>query len=75
MKIYWLSSSNESHVLEESKGTFQMNGDELVYYREEITKQDESITIPNVSTFVVKNQKLILKDNYLDPYENNIILK
>ena len=52
-----------------------MNGDELVYYREEITKQDESITIPNVSTFVVKNQKLILKDNYLDPYENNIILK
>ena len=75
MKIYWLSSSKESHVLEESKGTFQMNGDELVYYREEITKQDESITIPNVSTFVVKNQKLILKDNYLDSYENNIILK
>ena len=35
----------------------------------------QDIEIPNVSNFIIKNKKLILKDNYLSNYEREILLK
>lgn len=70
MNIYY-----NSKVLEVSKGTFKIENDELIYYRTEISNKDKDINIPNVSVFVIKNNKLILKENYLSKYEKGIILK
>ncbi len=68
-------SENESKIIETSSGTFEIKGDELIYYRTKINNSDESISVPNVSKFVIKNHKLILKENYLENYEKSIILK
>lgn len=62
-------------MLEASNGTFEIKEDELVYYRTEISEQKSGLEIPNVSTFVIKDKNLILKENYLDDYEKGIILK
>lgn len=70
MNIYY-----NSKVLEVSKGTFKIENDELIYYRTEISNKDKDINIPNVSVFVIKNNKLILKENYLSKYEKGITLK
>lgn len=73
LKIYY--GNDESTVLEASNGTFEIKEDELVYYRTEISEQKSGLEIPNVSTFVIKDKNLILKENYLDDYEKGIILK
>lgn len=65
----------QTQLIEESKGTFEINGNELTYYRTTISKQDEELDIPTISNFIIKDQKLILEDNYLDQYEKSIILK
>lgn len=38
-------------------------------------QRESNIEIPNVSAFVIKNQRLILKENYLKNYEKSITLK
>jgi len=63
-------------TLEESIGTMEIKDDKLYYYREEITKNSNNIKIPEVSTFLIEDTKLILLDNYLnDYYKERIILK
>ena len=73
LKIYY--GNDESTMLEASNGTFEIKENELVYYRTEISEQKSGLEIPNVSTFVIKDKNLILKENYLDDYEKGIILK
>ena len=54
----------------------EIKDDKLYYYREEITKNSKNIKIPEVSTFLIEDTKLILLDNYLnDYYKERIILK
>lgn len=64
-----------SNLLEQSEGTFEIKDQKLIYYRTNIQKQDLTIKIPNISTFIIKEQKLILEENYLKEYEKGIILK
>ena len=66
----------QSIPLEASHGEFEIKGNKLYYYRKKITKQDESITLPEVSTFNIEDGKLILVDNYLKDYhDSDIVLK
>lgn len=74
LEIHYFGEKNRK-VVEKSHGTFEIKNNELLYYRTEIVEQENSIEIPNVSNFVIKNQKLILKENYLQKYEKGITLK
>lgn len=76
--ILYKRTSNKSYntiILEESLGSFEIKEDKLYYYREEIKKSSSNIKIPEVSTFLIKDTKLILQDSYLNDYNKNIILK
>lgn len=74
LDIYY-NDEKTKKVIEKSAGTFEIINNELIYYRNKIIDHESSIEIPNVSTFVVKEQKLILKENYLKDYEKGITLK
>lgn len=74
LDIYYKDGDNRQ-VIEKSSGTFEIINDELIYYRTKINEHKNNIVIPTVSNFVIKNQKLILKENYLKDYEKSIILK
>ena len=63
---------NTDEVLEDSSGTFEIKGNELIYFREKINK--ESIDVPNKSIFKIKDKKLILEDNYLYDYIDVVVL-
>lgn len=73
MEIY-LKKGNKIITLEESSGTIEINKDELIYRRIEIKDKYKNIEIPPTSIFVIKNKKLILKDNYLKDYKSAITL-
>lgn len=63
-------------VLEDSVGNFEIKDDKLYYYRTDIKTKSNDINIPEVSTFKIEDNKLILLDDYLNKYYNNqIILK
>ncbi len=66
---------NGKEILEKSTGTFKIENDELIYFRKEIISQKNTLKIPNESHFVIRNTKMILKDNYLDEYKKGIILE
>ena len=77
-KLKWIAHLYvyyDQKLLEDSSGVFEIQKDLLTYYRTDISSQDEKLEIPNISSFVIKDQKLILKDNYLKQYEKSIILK
>lgn len=74
LEIYYSDGKN-SKRLESSSGTYEIIDDELIYYRTNIYEHANDIEIPNVSNFVIKDKKLILKENYLKDYEKSIILK
>ncbi len=74
LDIYYHDTKTKK-IIEMSTGTFKIINDELIYYRNKINIQDPKINIPNISTFVIKNKKLILKENYLSEYKKGIILK
>lgn len=61
--------------IEKSVGTYEIKEDKLYYYRTEILEKADDINIPEVSVFKIENDGLILIDNYLSDYEENIILK
>jgi len=64
------------YILEESSGTIEIKDNKLYYYRKEITQKYKDINIPEVSTFIIEDGKLILTDNYFKKYYNKeIILK
>ena len=62
-------------VIEKSSGKFEIINNELIYYRDKIIDHENNIEVPNVSAFVIKKQKLILRENYLKDSENGITLK
>lgn len=68
-------SKHKFITLEDSSGKFEIQNDVLIYYRTKINEESNDIEIPNVSNFIIKNKKLILKDNYLSNYEREILLK
>lgn len=74
LDIYY-NDGKTKKVIERSSGTFEIINDELIYYRTKIMEHENDIEIPNVSNFVIKEQKLILKENYLKDYEKSITLK
>ena len=74
LNIYYNNGTNKK-VIEKSSGTFEIINNELIYYRTKTMQRESNIEIPNVSAFVIKNQRLILKENYLKNYEKSITLK
>lgn len=69
-------TSATTNILEESSGTIEIKDDKLYYYRKNITQKSDDINIPEVSTFIIDNGKLILTDNYFKKYyQDDIILK
>lgn len=74
LNIYYNDGKNKQ-TIERSSGTFKIENNELIYYRTEIIEHQNNIDIPNISNFVIKEQKLILKENYLKDYEKSITLK
>ena len=77
LKVYYeIDKLKHKYItLEDSSGKFEIQNEELIYYRTKINEESKDIKIPNVSNFVIKNKKLILKDNYLSDYEQSIVLK
>lgn len=61
--------------LEQSSGTYEIKDNKLYYTRINIEKKAEDVDIPKTSIFEIKDQKLILIDNYFSNYENEVILK
>ena len=68
-------TNNSKEILENSNGSFNLDNDLLIYHRDAIYEQDSSLNIPDSSVFIMKSDKLILKDNYLKDYKDYIILK
>ena len=61
--------------LEHSKGTYEIKGNKVYYYRTEIIYASKKIDIPEVSVFEIdKDKNLILIDNYFKKYEKEVIL-
>ena len=63
------------YVIEDSEGTYEIKDDKLIYYRVNMKDCIDKSFIPKVSTFTIKDKKLILDDNYLSKYEKNVILE
>ena len=61
--------------IEKSTGFYEIKEDKLYYYRTDILEKADDINIPEVSVFKIENGNLILIDNYLSDYEENIILE
>lgn len=66
----WLK---EGTLLEKSKGTYEIKNNQLIYYRDkESIEGKEKDNIPLVSTFTLKDGYIILNDNYLSKYVDEI---
>ena len=63
-----IKEKNNYHVIGYSTGTYEINGNVLTYYRENIEINVDNIDIPVVSNFIIDNKKLILEENYLFSY-------
>jgi len=63
------------YIVEDSEGTYEIKDDKLIYYRVNIKDCIDKSIIPKVSTFTIKNKKLLLDDNYLSKYDKSIILE
>ena len=74
LDIYY-NDGKTKKVIEKSSGKFEIINNELIYYRDKIIDHENNIEIPNISTFVIKEQKLILRENYLKDYEKGVTLK
>lgn len=72
---YYEGNSSIPIKLEESDGTFLIIDNELIYQRTNISYASDSIEVPSISKFIIKSKRLILKDNYLDKYEESVVLK
>ncbi len=62
-------------IITDSEGTYEIKDDKLIYYRVNMKDCIDKSIIPKVSTFTIKDKKLILDDNYLSKYEKNVILE
>lgn len=70
-----VTDKKNDKTLEASGGRFEIKNDEFIYYRDDFYDKDDSIDIPNQSVFKIKDKKLILEDNYLSKYEDEVVLK
>lgn len=61
--------------IEKSTGTYEIRNSKLYYTRTNIELKAEDIDIPKTSVFEIKDQQLILVDNYLLKYDHNVVLK
>lgn len=79
LKVYYYKRKSDkqfyTYTLENSTGSFEIKDNKLYYYRTNISEKSDNIKIPEVSVFKIENGNLILVDNYLSEYEENIILK
>lgn len=76
LEIYKLKEFGKgSTTIEVSKGTYFINDDKFIYYRDEISDGIEKNKVPKISTFTIKDQKLILDDNYLSSYLDEVVLE
>ncbi|HIU40185.1 MAG TPA: hypothetical protein IAB68_02650 [Candidatus Aphodocola excrementigallinarum] len=81
LHAYYLTPNKESwksvfkKELETSSGTYEIKGDKLYYTREKIDQKAEDINVPEVSIFKIEDGKLLLIDNYLSNYEEDVILE
>lgn len=73
--VYYCRTAKSCESIERSSGIYEINNDDLVYYRNNIEVQSKNIKIPTTSSFVVRNGKLMLKNNYLSEYLDSVILK
>lgn len=63
-------------IIEESYGTYEIKDNKLYYYRDQTIKNSAKVKIPQTSTFeILEDGNLLLIDNYLDNYAQNIVLK
>lgn len=60
--------------IEKSSGTYEIKGDKLYYTRDKITSKADDVDIPSISVFEIVDGKLILEDNYLADYADEVIL-
>lgn len=72
---YCFDNGKKCETLERSSGIYEINKDNLIYYRNNIESNIEDLEIPTASSFVVRNKKLLLKSNYLSDYIDSVILK
>ena len=63
------------YVVEDSEGTYEIKDGKLIYYRVNMKDCIDKSIIPKVSTFTIKDKKLILDENYLSKYIKNVILE
>ena len=70
-----VTDKKNDKTLEASGGRFEIKNDEFIYYRDDFYDKDDSIDIPDQSVFKIKDKKLILEDNYLSKYEDEVVLK
>lgn len=63
----------ETTILESSTGTFEILNNELIYTRTNI--EEAKITLPPTTSFIIKNDKLIMEKNYLTDYVVDIVLE
>ena len=74
-KNEWVATLDIYYNDGKTKKVIEIINNELIYYRDKIINYENNVEITNVSTFVIKEQKLILKENYLKDYEKSITLK
>ena len=79
MEVLYFEKNSEGkyivQVLEDSEGFYEIKNNKLYYYRTKILEKSKNLDIPEVSSFEIKNKKLLLNDNYLSAYEEKIELK
>lgn len=63
----------ETVTLESSSGTFEITEAEIIYIRTDI--KESKLTIPPTTSFIIKNDKLIMVKNYLTDYATDIVLE
>lgn len=60
-------------LIEKSHGTYEIKNNQLIYYRDESSIEGkEKDNIPLISTFTLKDGYIILNDNYLSNYVDEI---
>ena len=65
----------DGKVIENSTGTFEIEGNKLIYTRTDFITNDDEINIPTKSEFAIKKKNLILMDNYLSDYIDYVLLR
>lgn len=72
--VYEYETSEKSKIIEHSMGSFRVEGNDFIYTRNKIDEQGE-VEIPRESHFIIHDNMLFLKDDYLSKYEKGITLR